>query len=237
MVLRDTVPVVMVRCRCSCVAGTALCNHTVALLFQTTHFSQLRVPVVPPVHSCTESEQQWHKPQTAGVKPGPVGKMLVAKPVQSRLGRGGLRSTLYRGMTGYPPDPAVLRVAEVYSVLDPFDRPLVTSMGMSMDKPLVDSEFGLVQRGSEISYQQPKLQTRCMELHQSGPPPPCLPPVTHQLSPAECVWVCTEEQQLLLQSLQLSMEMAHKTESSTRAQSKDQDWHMLRRTRITSSRF
>lgn len=30
-----------------------------------------------------------------------------------------------------------------------------------MDKPLVDSEFGLVQRGSVISYQQPKLLTRC----------------------------------------------------------------------------
>lgn len=39
-----------------------------------------------------------------------------------------------------------------------------------------------------------------------------------------CVWVCTEEEELHLQSLQLSMEMA---------QSKDQDWHMLWRTRIT----
>lgn len=60
-------------------------------------------------------------------------------------------------MTDCLPDPAVLRVAEVYSVLDPLDRPLVTTMGMSMDKPLVDSEFGLVQRRSVISYQQPKL--------------------------------------------------------------------------------
>lgn len=65
VVLRDAVPVIMVTCSCSCVAGTAMCNHTVALLFQTAHFSQLSVSVVPPVHSCTEAEQQWHKPRTA----------------------------------------------------------------------------------------------------------------------------------------------------------------------------
>ncbi|KAL2088077.1 hypothetical protein ACEWY4_016905 [Coilia grayii] len=33
------------------------------------------------------------------------------------------------------------------------------------------------------------------------------------------------------------MEMAHKIEISTRAQSKDHDWHMLPQTRMTSSRF
>lgn len=63
--LRDSKPVFLVRCSCSCVAGTAMCNHTVALLYQTAHYSQLSVPVVPPVHSCTEEEQQWHKPRTA----------------------------------------------------------------------------------------------------------------------------------------------------------------------------
>lgn len=147
------------------------------------------------------------------------------------------RSTLYRGMTGPLPDLSVLRVAEVYSGLDPLDMPLVTTMGMSIDKPLVDSEFGLVQRGSVISYQQPKLLTQCTELHKNAPVPPCLPLITHQLSPTECVWVCTEEEHLHIESLQLSIEMAHKIELSTRGQSKDPEWHVLRRMRITSSRF
>ncbi|CAM4537229.1 unnamed protein product [Leuciscus chuanchicus] len=114
--------------------------------------------------------------------------MVVVKPVQGRMGKGGLRSTLYRGMTGPLPDLSVLRVAEVYSGLDPLDMPLVTTMGMSIDKPLVDSEFGLVQRGSVISYQQPKLLTQCTELHKNAPGPPCLPLITHQLSPTECLW-------------------------------------------------
>lgn len=45
-------------------------------------------------------------------------------------------------MLGPLPDLSVLRVAEAYSELDPLDRPLVTTMGMSATKPLVESEFG-----------------------------------------------------------------------------------------------
>lgn len=227
----------MVTCRCSCVAGTALCNHAVALLFQTAHYSQLSVPVVPPVHSCTESEQQWHKPRTAGIKPGPVGKMVVVKPAQGRLCKGGLRSTLFRGMTGPLPDLSVLQVAETYDDLDPLEKPLVTTMGMSIEKPLVDSEFGLVQKGSVLSYQQPKLLGRSMEVHQHAPPSPALPLDTHHLSPTECVWVCTEEEHCHWMSLQLSLEMAHKVETSTRDQSHVHEWHILRQSRVTSSRF
>nr|XP_023661379.1 uncharacterized protein LOC111840612 [Paramormyrops kingsleyae] len=236
IVLRGSKPVVLVRCSCSCVAGTAMCNHTVALLYQTAHFSQLNVPVVPPVHSCTEEEQQWHKPRTAGVKPGPIGKMVVTKPVQGRMGEGGLRSTLTRGMLGPLPDLSVLRVAEAYSELDPLDRPLVTTMGMSANKPLVESEFRLVQRGS-ILYQQPKLHSRNIVIHLNAPPYPSLPLETHNLAPTECMWVCTEEEQLHLRSLTVSIDMAHKIEASTRDQRTVPEWHMLRKTRITSSRF
>lgn len=109
-----------------------------------------------------------------------------------------------------------LRVDEVYSVLPPEDRPLITKMGISTDKPLVHSVFGLVQRGSVLSYQQPKRESRSIEVHQHAPPPPCLPLLSHQLSPTDCIWVCTEEEQLHLQTLQLAMEMSHNIYSSTR---------------------
>ncbi|MEQ2288672.1 hypothetical protein AMECASPLE_025212 [Ameca splendens] len=36
--------------------------------------------VDPPVLSCTQTEQKWHKPRTMGVKPGPVVAMVVLKP-------------------------------------------------------------------------------------------------------------------------------------------------------------
>ncbi|XP_076729630.1 uncharacterized protein LOC143412512 [Maylandia zebra] len=82
--LLDSSPVILTHSQCSCVAGAVMCNHTVALLFQTAHYSQLRVPVVPPVHSCTESEQQWHKPRTVGVRPGPINSMIFTEPVPGR---------------------------------------------------------------------------------------------------------------------------------------------------------
>ncbi|CDQ77064.1 unnamed protein product [Oncorhynchus mykiss] len=64
MVLKHSVPVIVVHSHCSCVAGSFMCNHLVALLYQTAHYSQLNIPAAPPVHSCTDTEQRWHKPRT-----------------------------------------------------------------------------------------------------------------------------------------------------------------------------
>ncbi|XP_037390004.1 uncharacterized protein LOC119262379 [Pygocentrus nattereri] len=155
--LSDSSPVVLTHTCCSCVAGTALCNHIVALLFQTAHFSQLSVPVVPPVHSCTETEQRWHKPRTIGVKPGPINNMVITKPVPNRTSQGGVRSGLYRGMVGPLPDPCMFRVTEAYEKFSLEDKPLVTTMGMAPHKPAVQCAFGMVQEGSVLSYQQPVL--------------------------------------------------------------------------------
>ncbi|XP_076855008.1 uncharacterized protein LOC143509963 isoform X2 [Brachyhypopomus gauderio] len=77
IVLKDSKPVILTHCQCSCVAGTVLCNHAVALLYQTAHYSQLGIHAVPPVRSCTEKEQAWHKPRTMGIKPGPVESMAI----------------------------------------------------------------------------------------------------------------------------------------------------------------
>ncbi|XP_026101388.1 uncharacterized protein LOC113072616 [Carassius auratus] len=90
IVFVDSSPVEMCNAECSCVAGTALCNHTVALLYQTAHYSQLNLTAVPPVLSCTETEQRWHKPRTMGVKPGRVGDMVVdsTKPKQRTVADG-----------------------------------------------------------------------------------------------------------------------------------------------------
>ena len=63
VVLKDVQPVELLHFHCTCKAGKALCNHGVALLFQAAHYSQLKLQVVPPTLSCTEGEQQWHKPR------------------------------------------------------------------------------------------------------------------------------------------------------------------------------
>ena len=124
-----------------------------------------------------------------------------------------------RGMVGPLSDLSVLRVTKAYSGLDLLDMPMVTTMGMSATKSLAESEFGPVQRASVLFYQQPKLLSKNIVLHQNATPSPNLPLEAHKLSPMLCVWVCTEEEQLHWQSLTMSMEMAHKIEVSTRERS------------------
>ncbi|XP_019204814.1 uncharacterized protein LOC112845656 isoform X2 [Oreochromis niloticus] len=96
--LLDSSPVLLCG-RCCYVqshSGTALPNSTLL----TTQSAGC-----PPVHSCTESEQQWHKPRTVGVKPGPINSMIFTKPVPNRMAQTGVRSGFYRGIVGPLPDP------------------------------------------------------------------------------------------------------------------------------------
>lgn len=237
MVLKDSNPVQLVHHKCSCIAGAALCNHCVALLFQSAHYSQLSLSVVPPVLSCTEGEQQWHKPRTLGVKPGPVDRMAVlsAKP-KERETTEGVRSTLYKGLTGDLPDLSVLRVTEVYKDFPAAEAPMICSMGITCEVPLVESALGMVQAGSPLSYQQPATARRDMSFH-TAPPRPSLPLDNYHLPPSNFMFVCTKSQQLHLKSLEVSLDMVHKFECATRAQSKCAEWHDLRRPRVTASRF
>lgn len=46
----------LVEAVCSCKAGNALCNHSIALLFQTAAYSAQNLAAVPPVLNCTETE-------------------------------------------------------------------------------------------------------------------------------------------------------------------------------------
>lgn len=117
------------------------------------------------------------------------------------------------------------------------EKPLVATMGICEEKTLVETAFGLAQKGSVLSYQQPILPTRSVNLHQDCPPFPPLPLGQYRLDRTECVHVCTEEEHFHLKSLMVTLDMAYKIEAATREQAAEQEWHQLRRPRITSSRF
>ncbi|XP_078808660.1 uncharacterized protein LOC110015650 isoform X2 [Oryzias latipes] len=91
---------------CSCAAGKGFCNHLVAILYQTAHYSQLGLQAVPPPLACTSGLQRWHRPRTQGIHPEPVSELVVQKP--KTVGRDGLRSTLYKAYTGPLPDPDMM---------------------------------------------------------------------------------------------------------------------------------
>ena len=50
--------------KCSCAAGKGMCNHVVALLYQTAHYSSMGNSSVPLPLACTSRPQEWHKPRT-----------------------------------------------------------------------------------------------------------------------------------------------------------------------------
>ncbi|XP_033999799.1 uncharacterized protein LOC117493378 [Trematomus bernacchii] len=235
IVFENCSPVEIAVAKCSCVAGTALCNHNVALLFQTAHYSTLNLAAVPPVLSCTETEQRWHKPRTMGVKPGRVSDMVFisTKPKQFTVADG-VRSTRYKAVRGELPDPDVLKVSEVYKDFSADIAPLITTMAISVDVPLVNSTFGKVQEGSPISYQHPLPLSRVIVRHPDAPPPPV---DGYRLEPTTCEFVCSHQQHLHLLSLATTLLMAKKIEVATREQSDSVEWHRVRRPRITSSRF
>uniref|UniRef100_A0A8C4NPZ3 YqaJ viral recombinase domain-containing protein n=1 Tax=Dicentrarchus labrax TaxID=13489 RepID=A0A8C4NPZ3_DICLA len=147
------------------------------------------------------------------------------------------RSTLYLGLVGDPLDISLLLIGDVYKDFSISEKPLAATMGISDEKTLVETAFGLAQRGSVLSYQQPVLSTKSVKMHQDPPPYPPLPIGEYRLAPTDCVHVCTEEEHFHLKSLNVTLDMAYKIEAATREQAADQEWHQLRRPRITSSRF
>ncbi|XP_041932837.1 uncharacterized protein LOC121695788 [Alosa sapidissima] len=131
----------------------------------------------------------------------------------------------------------MFRISEAYSRFSLEDQPLVTTMNMRSDQPLVEIGIGLVQKGSVLSYQQPAQKTRYITHIHDTPPTPHLPLDGHDCTPSDCAFVCTKEQQLHLNSLSVSMEMANKIEIATREQSCCPEWFELRKPRVTASRF
>ncbi|KAK0146830.1 hypothetical protein N1851_013849 [Merluccius polli] len=115
--------------------------------------------------------------------------------------------------------------------------PLITTMGITGDIPLVESIFGKVQEGSVLSYHLPTLSPPRTCLHASAPSRPALPLDGYHLGPAECCFVPTCHQHLHLTSLRTTRTMSHQIEESTKQQSTLKEWHLLRRPRVTSSRF
>ncbi|CAM4733060.1 unnamed protein product [Leuciscus chuanchicus] len=173
----------------------------------------------------------------SGVKPGPINKTVISKPRLNRLTEGGVRSTLYKGLVGDPLDISLLLMEDMYKDFSIREKPLAATMGISDEKTLVETAFGLAQRGSVLSYQQPVLPTKLVNMHQDPPPYPPLPIGEYRLAPTYCVHVCTEEEHFQLKSLNVTLDMAYKIEAATREQAADQEWHQLRRPRISSSCF
>ncbi|XP_073700610.1 uncharacterized protein [Garra rufa] len=226
-------PPVITSFYCSCVAGKDLCNHMVGLLFQSAHYSMMKLKAVPPSISSTSSLQTWHRPRTQGIHPEPVGSLRVRKPKTS--GRSGVKSTLYRAYTG--PIPNNLVLSSVESLMSVRPQPLICKVlhGLS-EINLVESMFGLVPKGSLLSYQCPSVSSRDIVKHAEAPTFPTLPLDGYKLE-GRFKFVPNYHEMWFLESLAVTQELSTIIEADTRDQSQSPLWNQMRLPRITSSRF
>lgn len=104
------------------------------------------------------------------------------------------RNTLYKAVQDGLPHPGILKVAEAYKDFAANAAPLITTMSISADAPMVDSLFGPVQEGSPISYQYPVPVSREIRMHSDAPPPPSLPLDGYRLAPTSCQHDSTPEE-------------------------------------------
>ncbi len=78
------------------------------------------------------------------------------------------------------------QVTEVYKDFPTAEAPMICSMGISCEIPLVDSALGKVQAGSPLSYQQPATVKRNLSFN-AAPPRPSVPlQVTAYSHPVAC---------------------------------------------------
>ncbi|XP_059366474.1 uncharacterized protein LOC132105410 [Carassius carassius] len=217
---------------CSCAAGKGFCNHTVAILYQTAHYSQLGLQAVPPPLACTSGLQRWHRPRTQGIHPEPVSELLVQKP--KTVGKDGLRSTLYKAYTGPLPDPYMMASGSKLSQVQPQPLMAVVLDGVS-EIELTPSKFGSVPCGSPMSYHCPPKKSSDLLLHHMAPEFPSLPVMQHTFPRLH--FVPTLHQLMHLQSLEVSPQLSCEIAKETQQQSKCPAWTQLWRPRLTASRF
>ncbi len=120
---------------------------------------------------------------------------------------------------------------------NPDSLPLICKMNISPCKPLVDSIFGKLQAGSILSYQHPPPIPDGVITHKDAPPFPKVPPEGYQIKPTDCTYVPTNQEQLHLNSLSVTLLQSHLIEAATRSQSAAPEWLSLRKERVTASNF
>lgn len=120
--------------------------------------------------------------------------MVVVKPKPGATSASGIRSSLYKAYSGELPDPSTLDPKAVYTDFKQGSLPLICTMNLSPDKPLVESIFGKVQAGSILSYQHPPPTPDGFITHKDAPPFPKVPPEGYQLKPTDCKYMPTNQE-------------------------------------------
>ena len=175
-----------------------------------------------------------------GIQPRPLSEVIIEKltcptdnPPKKRKKVSGVSQKLYK------PFNESLAELNIPAALAPLIKNACPEPGFlriwpeeEQDTPLVQCKFGLVPKGSVLSYQQPPSPSKSLYDKREISVPyfnfTCLsfPPT-----------VLEEKQQLLFESLKITEEQSKEFELQTREQSFSKDWYRLRKFRLTASNF
>ncbi|XP_035985288.1 uncharacterized protein LOC118558824 [Fundulus heteroclitus] len=161
--------------------------------------------------------------------------MKVCKPQKKRSVGTGAKCTLYRAYTGPLPDPHVMAIGEKLKDIRP--QPGICKLLHGIQElKLVDSKFGPVPFGSVLSYQCPPETSKDCIRHPDAPAFPKLPVDGYSFKfPVK--FEPNYKQQCHLESLKVTQEISSAIEADTRQQSECQLWTLVRKPRLTASRF
>ena len=221
--------------RCSCVAGSGgYCHHVIGLLYYLALLKQLGHRTLPDDLTCTSMKQSWSVPREKKIEPKQIQNVLVKKPQL------GASFNKYIKCNLYSPSPMYgTMTKEHFNSLQP--KPLFATLVPSEQDlrsvSFVPSKFGNVPKGCLISYQQ-KMSSDYVINDFTCTAFPELPLESAKDRFENNVSVCLEaNQQALFDSLSVTSEISLKVQEQTITQSSSETWHLLRKKRITASKF
>ena len=224
-----------IQASCSCPIGiSGACGHVTGLLYQLAKYKILGVKALPEDIAKTSQPQTWHVPR--GLKLGGLEVQDIEvrgysrnNPMPEGIPRA-VKSTLYNPIRSEGVNWR--HNFEFFSSAD--QRMLILpAIGLS-DVPLVSSKFGLVPKGSILSYQQ-KMESGCLINLYGEALYPDLP--RNNVMRNDLSIVLNNKQSVTMQGLLLSMEEIKRFEEQTRLQSQSALWHKVRSHRITASKI
>ena len=222
--------------KCSCAAGNLLCQHVVGTLHQLISYQQLNLRTVPLMESKTSLPQTWHIPsRKKGIEPQPILQSVVQKPKREpnkstkKTVTDGVRSTLYNAVA------APLSTIQLNNMLLPAMRassinPQVTQLWHFEQQPqTVNTTFGLVPKGSLLSYQLNPRNLSTSDNNTIVVPSPPLPQIQFPELHQRYNIALNLKEQNVYDSLTVTTKQAVEIERITRAQSESKTWFDVRK--------
>lgn len=221
--------------KCSCVAGAGgYCHHVIGLLYYLALLKQLGHQTLPDELTCTSMKQRWSIPRGKKIQQKEIQDVLVKKPQLGASYNRYIKSNLYSPSAMY----RTLRKENIYGLTpQPLFATILPNQERLSSVTFVPSKFGNVPKGCVLSYQQ-KMSSDYVINNFTCTGFPQLPIESAEQRFCNSVSIClNRNQQAIFDSLAVTTEVSHKVQELTITQSSSDLWHLLRKKRITASKF